>query len=118
MEPAGARAYYAAMHNQPADAEIKIALCTLAIERRAAVKASYNGEVIELHPHQLVERNGLPYLRAINPAKARRVDEAPSLGFFHLGGLTELTLCGHSFDPIDPALTAPARETDTVLASL
>lgn len=106
------------MHNQSDLTETKIALCTLAIERRAAVKALYNGETVELHPHQLVERNGLPYLRATNPAKARRVDEEPSLGFFHLGGLSDLTLCGHSFEPLDAAFTAPARETDAVIASL
>ncbi len=106
------------MHNAQADTATKIALCTLAIERRAAVKARYNSAEIELHPHQLVERNGTPYLRAANPAKARRVDEVPSLGFFHLGGLSDLTLCGHSFEPLSGESTAPARDTDTVLAKL
>lgn len=106
------------MHNALLDTDAKISLCTLAIERRAAVKARYNSADIELHPHQLVLRNGTPYLRATNPAKVRRVDEDPALGFFHLGGLSDLTLCGHSFEPLPGPSTAPARDTDTVLASL
>ncbi|MCT2559792.1 hypothetical protein N0B51_12470 [Tsuneonella sp. YG55] len=106
------------MHNPADDTVTRIALCTLAIERRAAIKARYNGAEVELHPHQLVDRNGTPYLRAANPAKARRIDEAPALGFFHLGGLSDLTLCGHSFEPLSAESTAPARETDTVLATL
>lgn len=106
------------MQQEPDETSFKVALCTLAIERRAAVRATYNGAEIELHPHQLVERNGTPYLRATNPAKARRSDEDPALGFFHLGGLQDLTLCGHGFEPLDPAYTGPARESDTVLATL
>jgi len=106
------------MHHSSDETGYKIAICTLAIEKRAAVRATYNGAEIELHPHQVVERNGAPYLRATNPAKARRHDEDPALGFFHLGGLSDLTLCGHSFEPLADAQTAPARPTDTVLATI
>lgn len=106
------------MHNPAPFPDPKVALCALAIDRRAAIRACYNGKAVELHPHQIIDRKGLAYLRAVNPAKARRSDEAPALGLFHLGGLSDLTLCGHGFEPLDRALVAPVRGTDTVLASL
>ncbi len=107
------------MHNdQTPSTDPVIALCTLAIERRAAVRVRYNGGIIELHPHQLVERNGATYLRAVNPAKARRSDEELSLGLFHLAGLSDLTLCGHGFEPLEGSMIEPARSTDRTVATV
>lgn len=98
--------------------EGKAAICALAIERRLVLTARYNGVEVELHPHQLVERNGTTYLRAVNPAKSRRVDEDPALGFFHLGGIGDLALKPAVFEPLPAEATAPARDDDTVLATL
>ncbi|ANY21186.1 hypothetical protein A6F68_02694 [Tsuneonella dongtanensis] len=96
----------------------KIALCSLAIDRRAALKATYNAIPIECHPHQLIERNGTVYLRAFNPAKSRLETDDAALGMFHLGGLSDLSLCGYAFEPLPPAAASTQRSDDKVLVSL
>lgn len=96
----------------------KIAICSLAIEHRAALKATYNAAPIECHPHQLIERNGTVYLRAYNPAKSRMEGEDPALGLFHLGGLSDIALCGHAFEPIAAAVEVSPRTDDRVLVTV
>jgi hypothetical protein len=106
------------MQHETETIEGRAAICSLAIERRLVLAARYNGAEIELHPHQLVERNGVAYLRAVNPAKSLRSDEISALGFFHLGGLGELALRPRTFDPLPPASLEAVRDTDVVLATL
>ena len=95
-----------------------VEVCRVAIGALASLSAEYNGSTIELHPHQLVERNGATYLRAINPAKTRRADEPPSLGMFHLAGLANLRLTGEPFEPMPVGDLAAARPEDRVIATV
>lgn len=110
--------HYAAMQHDTNTSEGKAALCGLAIECRVALGARYNGAEVELHPHQVVERNGAMYLRAVNPAKGRRVDEDPALGLFHLDGLSDIALRQKTFDPLPVEAIAAARSTDVVRVSI
>lgn len=106
------------MQQDAATAESKIAILTLAIEQRVVIGARYNAEGVELWPHQLIERNGATYVRAVNPAKSRLRDEPATLGLFHLGGLSDLALKPAQFEPLPSEATTPARTGDEVVATI
>ena len=57
-------------------------------------------------------------MRAANPAKSRRADEEPSLGFYHLAGLAAIALREQAFEPLPDQAMAPARADDVVLETL
>lgn len=85
-----------------------------AIATRRLIRASYNDAVLTLAPHHLFERHGELFVGAYNPAKARRSDEAPKLGYFMLKGLSAIGVTDEAFEPLDDASTLP-RETDTLV---
>lgn len=98
--------------------EDKVAILSLAIGQRVVVGARYNDKTIELWPHQLIERHGATYLRAVNPAKSRLRDDPATLGLFHLSGLSDLALKQAQFEPLPPDAIAPAREGDAVVTTI
>ena len=71
-----------------------------AIVERQAVSVVYNGQTIELHPHQVFMRHGDVFVRALNPNKGRRHDEEPALGEFKLAGLKSIEPAGATFEPL------------------
>ncbi len=86
-----------------------------AIARRLAIRAQYNGTEITLAPHQLFERHGDLFIGAYNPAKSRRSDEQPSLGYFKLKGLGQITLTDEAFEPLAGAGAELPRESDVLV---
>lgn len=94
------------------------AVCAVAIAARAVVEATYNGTAVELHPHQLIERNDAVYLRAVNPAKSVRNGESASLGLFNLAGLSDLKIVGRAFEPLPSGSLEMARPSDKVIETI
>ncbi|WP_088308093.1 hypothetical protein [Novosphingobium sp. B 225] len=89
--------------------------CLEAIATRKLIRADYNGAELKLAPHLLFDRHGDLYLGAFNPAKARRSDAEPALGYFKLAGLHNLALTDDAFEPLEGVdLTVP-RESDTLV---
>lgn len=88
-----------------------------AIATRRLIRASYNDADLLLAPHHLFERHGELFVGAYNPAKARRSDEAPKLGYFMLKGLSGIGVTDESFEPLDDASALP-RETDTLVFAI
>jgi hypothetical protein len=103
---------YAAMQQEMARVIFK------AIVEREALTAVYNGQTIELHPHQIFVRHDAMFVRAVNPNKGRRHDEAPSLGEFKLNGLRDLAAAGKAFDPLEGFTGAEERDGEQVLLAV
>lgn len=74
------------------------------------INARYNGQRIALAPHLLFERHGDLFIGALNPAKSRRVDEEPSLGYFKLKGLSDIALADEEFIPLEGVGELPRAE--------
>ena len=89
-----------------------------AMRERRLITATYNSSPLTLAPQLIVLRNGAFYLGAVNPNKARRSDEEPSLGFFKIDGLSGITMTMDNFEPLAPQARVPARKDDTVIATL
>lgn len=110
--------YCVAMQQSSPEANDNAAIFAVAIGARAVIEATYNGVTVELHPHQLVERHDVLYLRAVNPRKSRGADDVAALGLFHLAGLKDAKILGRSFQPLLPDSIAPARSTDRVIETI
>lgn len=89
-----------------------------AIARRMLISAQYNGTEITLAPHQLFERHGDLFIGAYNPAKKIRSDEEPSLGYFKLKGLGQITLTDEAFEPLAGAGAELPRESDVLVFAI
>ncbi|WP_232495265.1 hypothetical protein [Novosphingobium kaempferiae] len=89
-----------------------------AIATRRFVVARYNGNAITLAPHILFERHGDLVISAMNPNKARRSDEEPTLGQFKLAGLSELAITDEPFEPLGSFDGAPPRSDDGVILAV
>lgn len=86
-----------------------------AIARRMLIRADYNGAEIKLAPHLLFERHGDLFIGAFNPAKNRRSDEAPSLGYFKLKGLRGVAVTEDAFEPLEGVAMELPREGDVLV---
>lgn len=106
------------MQETPAESAPAERLLIEAIATRRLVMADYNGRTIALAPHQLFERHGDLFIGAYNPAKSRRSDEEPALGYFKLKGLSNIALSPDSFEPLDGAAQALPRADDKLIFAL
>lgn len=86
-----------------------------AIATRRLVTADYNARTITLAPHLLFERHGDLFIGAYNPAKSRRSDEEPSLGYFKLKGLSNIALSPDNFEPLEAAAQTLPRDEDKLI---
>lgn len=102
------------MHNPCAEAATPERLLIEAIATRRMVAVDYNGQRIQLAPHLLFERRGDLFVGALNPAKNRRSDEEPTLGYFKLKGLSNLALADEGFEPLEGVGELP-REEDVLV---
>ncbi|MDE2564120.1 MAG: hypothetical protein KGL48_17930 [Sphingomonadales bacterium] len=100
------------------DPATKAEIVAKAIKTRQMIEATYNGALLTLAPHQLFVRRDSLYVGAINPQKARRQDEEPTLGVFKLAGLSKVSVTGLAFDPVTPLGGQPSQPEDMVLASV
>ena len=91
------------------------ALVAAAIASRRMIRARYNSSELTLAPHQIILRNNALYLGALNPAKARRSDELPSLGHFKIDGLSDIDMTEESFVALPPEFCVPPREGDQLI---
>lgn len=89
-----------------------------AIATRRLIRASYNDAALVLAPHHLFERHGELFVGAFNPAKGRRSDEAPKLGYFMLKGLSAIGVTDEEFEPLEDLPAALPRETDTLVFAI
>lgn len=89
-----------------------------AIATRRFVVARYNGNAITLAPHVLFERHGDLVISAVNPNKARRSDEEPTLGQFKLAGLSAVEITDEPFEPLPSCNGAAPRDGDAVILSV
>lgn len=89
-----------------------------AIATRRLVVARYNGNAITLAPHVLFERHGDLAITAVNPNKARRSDEEPTLGQFKLAGLSAVEITDEPFEPLATCDGAAPRSDDAVILSV
>jgi len=88
------------------------------ISMQRMIHTKYNGIQLRLAPHQLFVRNEALYLGAFNPEKKRRSDEAPSLGFFNVSGMSGVELSNATFEPIPDFNGEPPRSCDMMLVTL
>ena len=89
-----------------------------AISERRMVRASYNGGVMTLAPHQLFARGDALYVSAFNPGKNWRGPEDYRLGLFNLAGLSEVAIEPDSFEPLAGFDGAPPRDDDRLLLAV
>jgi hypothetical protein len=102
------------MHNPSVEAAAPERLLIEAIATRRMIAADYNAQRIRLAVHLLFERRGELFAGALNPAKNRRSDEPPTLGYFKLKGLSNLALADERFEPLENAGNLP-REEDVLV---
>ena len=93
----------------------KIELSMKAIIDRNTLTAIYNGNQMEIAPHQLFVRHVSIYLAALNPAKSRKRGEEITLGEYNLTGLTDLALSDKRFEPMPSFDGQPQRQEDRIL---
>ncbi len=89
-----------------------------AIARRRTVTAQYNGNVMELAPHQMFERRGDLFVSALNLSKNWRSDDERRLGHFKLDGLGETELKEDEFVPLPSFQPAAPHDGDTLLLAV
>lgn len=89
-----------------------------AIARRRTVTAQYNGNVMELAPHQMFERRGDLFISALNLNKNWRSPDERRLGHFKLDGLGATELKEETFDPLPSFEPAAPHEEDTLLLAI
>ena len=89
-----------------------------AIARRRTVTAQYNGNVMELAPHQMFERRGDLFISALNLNKNWRSLDERRLGHFKLDGLGATELKEDTFDPLPSFEPAAPHEEDTLLLAI
>ena len=89
-----------------------------AIARRRTVIAQYNGNVMELAPHQMFERRGDLFISALNLNKNWRSLDERRLGHFKLDGLGATELKEDTFDPLPSFEPAAPHEEDTLLLAI
>ena len=86
-----------------------------AIALKRLVVAEYNGNQLQLAPHQLFERHGELFVSAFNTSKKWRNEEEMRLGHFKLEGLTKVSLTENSFEPLQNYDGSLPRTTDKQL---
>lgn len=89
-----------------------------AIARRRTVTAQYNGNVMELAPHQMFERRGDLFVSALNLSKNWRSDDERRLGHFKLDGLAATELREETFVPLPSFQPAAPHAEDTLLLAV
>mgnify|MGYP000390801960 CR=1 FL=1 len=101
--------------SRPMSADSPQRTCLEAIATRKLIRADYNGAELRLAPHLLFQRHGELFIGAFNPAKNRRSDAEPALGYFKLAGLHNLALTDESFEPLDGVDLNVPREGDELV---
>lgn len=89
-----------------------------AVARRRKVTATYNGEQIELAPHQLFERHGDLFVSALNLSKNWRSEDERRLGQFKLAGLSGAAVMDEEFEPLPSYQPGEPREGDTIVLAI
>lgn len=89
-----------------------------AIRERRLISGTYNSSRLTLAPHQIILRNEAFYLGAVNPNKARRHDEEPTLGYFKIDGLTDVKITPDTFEALASEALIPTRDGDRVIVTL
>ena len=89
-----------------------------AIALKRLVRAQYNGNEMQLAPHQLFSRHGDLFISAVNTLKNWRSDEDRRLTQYKLMGLSEVTLTDETFDILPAFDGSLPHETDTELFAI
>ncbi|MWV28206.1 WYL domain-containing protein [Aurantiacibacter rhizosphaerae] len=98
----------------------KTTLATIAeaIQLKRVIMVTYNGERLQLNPHQLFARHHSVYLRAFNPAKSLRHDEDPTLGNFNIAGMSDIDVTTDAFEPLASFDAEVVKAGDNALVSV
>ncbi|MBV1919017.1 MAG: hypothetical protein KUG65_13285 [Sphingomonadaceae bacterium] len=89
-----------------------------AISRNRLLVANYNGNEMELAPHQLFSRHGALFVSALNTRKSWRSDDERRLGHFKIAGLSNVALTETAFDPLETYDNSLPREDDEQIFSV
>ncbi len=89
-----------------------------AIARRRMVTAQYNGNVMQLAPHQMFERRGDLFVSALNLSKNWRSPDDWKLGHYKLDGLAVTELQEAEFEPLPSFEAAAPHADDTLLLAV